>query len=112
VLYVDGTFKVNDNRLRLLYGAGATGGESFVQGAATGVGSAALSFPSALRKQTTAQYNLNYRYNLGAWRAEMNASFGRDRVGLRDIRGGLLADANANLASRRPPVRATSRPPA
>ena len=97
VLYVDGVFKVNDNRLRLLYGAGATGGENFVQGAATGVGSAALSFPTAHRQQQTGQYNLNYRFNRGPWRVDMNGSVGRDRVGYRDISRSYFGDANINI---------------
>ncbi|MBI5693840.1 MAG: TonB-dependent receptor [Verrucomicrobia bacterium] len=97
VLWVDGVFKVNDNRLRLLYGAGATGGETFVQGAATGVGSAALSFPTAHRFQRTGQYNFNYRYHRGPWRAEFNGSAGRDRIGYRDVERGYFGDANINL---------------
>lgn len=97
LLYVDGIFKVNDNRLRLLYGAGATGGENFVQGAATGVGSAALSFPSAHRLQQTGQYNLNYRFSRGPWRVDLNGSIGRDRIGYRDISRGFFGDANINI---------------
>jgi len=97
LLYVDGVFKLNDNRLRLLYGAGATGGENFVQGAATGVGSAALSFPSAHRLQKTGQFNLNYRYTSGAWRLDVNGSAGRDRIGYRDISRGHFGDANITI---------------
>ena len=97
VLYVDGAFKLNDNRLRLLYGAGVTGGETFVQGAATGVGSAAQSFPTAHRFQQTGQYNFNYRYARGPWRAELNGSAGRDRIGYRDVERGYFGDANINI---------------
>lgn len=97
VLYVDNTFKSSDNRLRLLYGAGATGDENFVQGASTAVGSAALSYPGSHRTQTTQQYNLNYRYTRAGWRAEVNGSVGRDRMGRRDISRGHFFDASITL---------------
>ena len=99
ILYVRGSFNGNDNRMRLLYGAGVTGGPDFVQGAATGVGTAAFSFPSFDRDQETGQYNLNYRYTRGPWKVEANASVGRDRISYHDVSEGFFGDANLNITN-------------
>jgi len=90
----------SSERVQFIYEAGAAGNADYVQGAATGVGSALMrAFPYAKRNSRTTQLNLGYAYTGSIWTLDASGYMGRDRVGYRDIDFGYFADYSATISN-------------
>lgn len=104
MLSVGGQFKqysmyITRSILDVNYGAGATGGETFTQGAGTGVGSVSMGGNSGwnenLNKQT--QLNLKYEHRGDVWRIQATAAFSEADFRLRDMDNGYFRLIGAQI---------------
>ncbi len=87
--------------LDVAYGAGATGGETFTQGAATGVGSTAMGGNSGWNENLNKQKQLNLKYDHrgDVWRIQATAALSEANFRLRDLDNGYFRLIGANLTN-------------
>ncbi|WP_438479733.1 TonB-dependent receptor domain-containing protein [Oleiharenicola lentus] len=83
---------VSRARLILNYGAGATGGEDFTQGAVPGAGNALQSDTmDAGRNRTGLSGQVRYTYTGDTWKIAGSASYARNHRTVEDVSGGTFA---------------------
>ena len=100
LLYVDTVAYRSLNRMSIDFGAGATGGREFVQGAPAGVGSVSFGNPgTAQNNSKTTQLNLGYRFNRENWKADVNGFVARSRSASRDFDQGFFNRLDLELTN-------------
>ncbi len=94
-------YDVTRSRLAVTYGAGATGGETFTQGAATGVGSTAMGGGSGIyqRDSKQQQLNLKYAHRGDNWRFDLDGGLSFARYQIHDAANGNFFTINAQLTN-------------
>ena len=94
-------YDVSRSRLAVTYGAGATGGETFTQGAATGVGSTAMGGGSGIyqRDSKQQQLNLKYAHRGDLWRFDLDGGLSAARYQEHDADNGYFTTINAQLTN-------------
>ena len=91
LLYVDNVSYISRNRLNIEFGAGATGGANFVQGAPAGNGLVEMGNPSTAQNNSkTVQVNLGYHFQVGAWKLEADGYVSRSRSAGRGVDQGFF----------------------
>ncbi len=88
------------DRFLIAYGAGATGGATFTQGAATGVGTATQQTranQNNLNKNT--HLTLRYKHEGDTWRIGSSAAYSFAKGHLRDIDSGFFSTAPSTIAN-------------
>lgn len=87
--------------LDVAYGAGATGGETFTQGAASGVGTTAMGGNSGWNENRNKQkqLNLKYEHRGDVWRIQATAAFSEADFRLRDMDNGYFRLIGASLTN-------------
>jgi TonB-dependent receptor len=91
---------ITRSNLVVNYGTGATGGQTFTQGAATGVGTVTQSDGANqdILTQTT-QLTLKYRHRTDAWRVEASADWSLAESQQQDIERGHFNTAPSSIAN-------------
>lgn len=92
------------NRFQLLAtaGAGATGGPTFTQGAATAVGNVAQQPIGALRTKKTLKHSiLTYRYDGASWKVDSNLVYSRGGLDNSDTDNGFFNSVTTTLTGLR-----------
>lgn len=96
--YVAGRFIAGDNLQTATFGAGATGGPSFIQGAATAVGSLSRTHYQLKWNENTTHLTLAHRFDGDVWRIETNAGYSRGVSKWRDIDKGFFQSMVSTLS--------------
>ncbi len=78
-------------------GTGATGGETFVQGTAAGVGSAAQNLSGNQQYRALQQTSAKYRYDGPVWQIDAFGSFSEGGSDFTDMADGFFGSSAANL---------------
>ena len=94
-------YDVTRSRLAVTYGTGATGGETFTQGAATGVGSTAMGGGSGIYQRDSKQHQLNLKYahRGDVWRFDLDGGLSFARYQEHDADNGYFFTVNAQLTN-------------
>lgn len=94
-------YDVSRSRLAVTYGAGATGGATFTQGAATGVGSTAIGGGSGIYQRDSKQHQLNLKYahRGDVWRFDFDGGLSFARYQEHDADNGYFFTINAALSN-------------
>jgi TonB-dependent receptor len=95
------TFNVTTgDRFLIAYGAGATGGATFTQGAATGVGTATQqSRANQNNLNKNAHVTLRYKHEGDTWRIGSSAAYSFAKRHLRDIDSGFFSTTPSTIAN-------------
>ncbi len=94
--YERGTTRSN---LGLTFGAGTTGGPTFSQGAATGVGSVSQGSNWRVDLLQTSQFNMKYRHQEHSWRLDALAAWSSAVGEQEDIARGFFANATSTITN-------------
>ena len=97
--YIAGRFFAGDNLQTLNFGAGATGDGTFVQGAATGVGSSSRTHYNLKWNENTTHLTGMYRHDGAIWKIESNGSYSRGVSKWRDIDHGFFQSVTTTLSN-------------
>ncbi len=81
------------------FGAGATGGATFTQGAATGVGTATMSPSGNNQDKRLVLLSLGHRYSGRKWHFDTSASYSKSRFTFSDLEDGFFGSLSANLTN-------------
>ncbi|MBL9211923.1 MAG: carboxypeptidase regulatory-like domain-containing protein, partial [Opitutaceae bacterium] len=81
---------VRQNVITSTFGANATGGPTFVQGSAAGVGTATMDPIWNNQLKTLDVYALTYRYHADGWKADASASFSQVQTHFMDLEKGFF----------------------
>lgn len=103
-LFATAQYSTDDNYSRQhaftqAYGAGATGGEFFTQGAATGVGTATQTLTYRNQLKTTRAASLGHRYEGSVWQADWNVGFSNARRRTLSTDEGFFGTVSSNLTN-------------
>ena len=83
----------------MTFGAGAIGGPTFTQGAATGVGSATMSPSGNNQDKRLVLFSLGHRYTGPKWLLDTSASYSKSRFQFSDLEDGFFGGMSANLTN-------------
>ncbi len=83
----------------MTFGAGATGGPTFTQGAATGVGSVTMSPSGNNQDKRLVLFSLGHRYTGRKWTVDSSASYSQSRFKFSDMEDGFFGGMSANLTN-------------
>jgi hypothetical protein len=97
--YIAGLLYAGDNLQTLNFGTGATGGETFVQGAPTGAGSSSRTHYNLKWNENTTHTTVVYRHDGDVWKIDGNGSYSRGVSKWRDIDHGYFQSVTTSLSN-------------